>query len=264
MRFFHCLLGLYIATVGVFALGQTTQDVVDVPTRVGVTNRILVLAPPKPKATLMLMAGGHGGLQMFPNGSILWGEGNFLVRSKQLFANQGVAVIVVDAPSDRQFAPFLVGFRQTREHAADLKAIIAWTRENLKTPVWVVGTSNGTLSTAAMALELQGADAPDGIVLTSSVLRLPSGGGRPVPEMPLEKIHIPVLVVHHENDACQWCQFKHLQGLTSKLTNSPRVELMTFTGGVANGDPCEAFHYHGFNGLEAQVAQRMVAWITSP
>jgi hypothetical protein len=96
--------------------------------------------PPEPKATVILLAGGHGGLQIFQNGSFKWGEGNFLVRSRQLFADKGLMAVVVDAPSDRQRAPFLNGFRQTEEHVADLKATIAWARATAKVPVWLVGT----------------------------------------------------------------------------------------------------------------------------
>jgi pimeloyl-ACP methyl ester carboxylesterase len=242
---------------------QIIQNVINLPTRDGVTNRAFSLTPPNPKATFILMVGGHGGLQMYPGGSVKWGEGNFLARSKQLFADQGAAVLLVDSPSDRQSAPYLVGFRQTSKHALDLGKIISWARENNKAPVWVVGTSNGTLSAAYIATQLEGADAPDGVVLTSSVLWLAKGSGRPVPDMPLEKIRIPVLVVHHEKDACDSCLFSQINNLTTKLINSPKVELITFKGGVATGDPCDAFHYHGFNGIESEVVTKIVAWTTS-
>ena len=68
------------------ASAQTTQQVVDIPTRPGVTQRMLVLTPPEPKAAVVLLPGGHGGLQIFANGSMKWGDGNFLVRTRQLFA----------------------------------------------------------------------------------------------------------------------------------------------------------------------------------
>ena len=61
---------------------QPQPTVVDLPTRPGVTQRMLVITPPEPKAAVVLLAGGHGGLQIFPNGSFKWGEGNFLVRSR--------------------------------------------------------------------------------------------------------------------------------------------------------------------------------------
>ena len=75
------------------------------------------------------------GCSYFRTGRLNGGEGNFLVRSRQLFADKGLMAVVVDAPSDRQRAPFLNGFRQTEEHAADLKATIAWARATAKVPV---------------------------------------------------------------------------------------------------------------------------------
>ncbi|MDM0054990.1 alpha/beta hydrolase [Variovorax fucosicus] len=237
---------------------QTTQRVVDIPTRPGVTQRMLVLSPPTPKAAVILIAGGHGGLQIFPNGSFNWGAGNFLVRTRDLFAEQGLMVAVIDAPSDRQSPPYLGGFRQTREHAADIKAVIAWMREQSKAPVWLVGTSRGTQSAAYVATELSGPEGPDGIVLSSTILV--DGRSRAVPAMPLEKIRIPVLVVHHEQDGCALCAFAEVPALMAKLSNSPRKELLAFTGGDNKGDPCEARAFHGFNGLEREVVQQIAAW----
>src|SRR5215813_5817400 len=149
-------LSLLVFALATSALGQIAQRVVDIPTRPGVTQRMLVLLPPDPKAAVILFAGGHGGLHIFPNGSFGWGEGNFLVRSRQLFADKGLLVAVVDAPSDRLSSPFLAGFRQRPEHAADTKAVIAWAREAAKGPVWLVGTSRGTQSAAYAATELDG------------------------------------------------------------------------------------------------------------
>jgi len=41
------------------------------------------------------------------NGSFQRGEKNFVVRSRQLFVSNGLSVVVVDAPSDRQNPPYL-------------------------------------------------------------------------------------------------------------------------------------------------------------
>ena len=188
----------FIVCLALQAHGQTVQKVVDIPTRPGVTQRMLILSPPEPKAIVILIPGGHGGLQIFSNGSFKWGEGNFLVRTRQLFADKGLTVAILDAPSDRQTSPFLSGFRQTPEHAEDIKAVIAWLRVQSKIPVWLVGTSRGTQSAAYTAIQLSGAHGPDGIVLTSTILT--DAKGRAVPAMPLDRLRIPVLVVHHERD----------------------------------------------------------------
>lgn len=126
------------------ASAQTGQVVVDIPTRPGVTQRMVVLAPPAPKAAVILFAGGHGGLRIFPNGSFRWGAGNFLVRTRQQFAQQGLFVVVVDASSDRLSSFYVSGFRQRPEHAEDISAVLAWIRRQADVPVWLVGTSRGT------------------------------------------------------------------------------------------------------------------------
>jgi len=253
-------LSLLLFAFATSALGQIAQRVVDIPTRPGVTQRMVVLQPPDPKATVILFAGGHGGLHIFPNGSLRFGEGNFLIRSRQLFADKGLLVAVVDAPSDRQDPPYLGGFRQRPEHAADIKEVIAWARAEVKGPVWLVGTSRGTQSAAYVATELNGPQGPDGLVLTSTILT-DVKGNRPVPDMPLANIHVPVLVVHHEQDGCALCQFKDIPRLMDKLGNVPRKQLLSFKGGDDSGDPCEAFAHHGFNGLEREVVGQIAEWI---
>jgi len=240
-----------------------TPQVVDLPSRPGVTQRILVITPDKPKAAVILFAGGDGGLTLETDGRIPKLSGNFLVRSRQLFVDQGLTTVVIDAPSDKQSYPFLSGYRQTNEHVADVKAVIAWLRQQAKIPVWLIGTSRGTQSAAHIATRLPPADSgPDGIVLTASVLNDPRS--RAVPDMALDRIRIPVLVVHHRQDSCRVCLYSDVPRLMEKLTTPSRKELMTFDGGISTGDPCEARAYHGFNGIEGEVVQRITAWITVP
>jgi hypothetical protein len=251
---------LWLALAVPSAQAQSAARVVDIATRPGVTQRFIYLAPADPKASVILMAGGHGGLQIFGGGSMKWGQGNFLVRTRQQFADAGFAVAVVDAPSDRQSPPFLSGFRQTPEHAADIKAVIAWLKQQSPGPVWLAGTSRGTQSAGYIATELAPAQGgPDGLVLTSTILT--DKGGRAVPQMPLERIGIPVLVAHHELDGCRLCAISYMPQLMNKLAKTPKAELMTFNGGQSEGDPCEAMAYHGFNGIESEVVGRISGWM---
>ena len=259
IRIVRCAVILPVAIWAVSVLGASASGVVDIPTRSGVTQRILVLAPQNPKAAVILFAGGHGGLQITSDGNFGWGKGNFLVRTRQDFANQGLLTVVVDAPSDRQSNPFLTGFRQTQNHTTDIKAVIAWVRQQEKIPVWLVGTSRGTQSVAYIATELINSDGPDGIVLTSSILT--DSKMLPVTSLPLEKLTIPVLVVHHELDACSHCSFSDIPFLMKKLEHSLRKELLSFKDGQSRGDPCEARAYHGFNEIESTVVPQIANWL---
>lgn len=250
---------LFLLACTSHAYSQIPQGVIDIPTRPDVSQRMVVLSPPEPKAAIILFAGGHGGLQIFANGSFNWGENNFLVRTRQLFVEQGLLAVVVDAPSDRQRPPYLSGFRQRPQHAEDIKAVIAWVREQAKVPVWLAGTSRGTQSAAYVATALNGPEGPDGLVLNATILT--DDKGRPVPAMPLGNLRIPVLVVHHEQDGCRHCSFDDVPSLMEKLGHAPRKQLLSVTGGENRGDPCESFSYHGFNGLEREIVAQTAAWI---
>ena len=233
---------------------------IDIPSRPGATQRFLVITPDKPKAAVILFAGGDGGLTLEADGRIPKLAGNFLVRSRQQFADQGLTTVVIDAPSDRQSPPYLSGSRQTAEHVSDVKAVISWLREQAKIPVWLIGTSRGTQSVGYIATQLpQIEGGPDGIVLTSSIVR--DQRSRAVPEMALDRVRIPVLVAHHRQDGCRVCLFADVPPVLERLTATSRKELMAFDGGISVGDPCEARAYHGFNGIEREVIERIATWI---
>lgn len=66
-----------------------TAEVVDLPTRPGVRQRMLVLQPDHATAVVVLLTGGNGQLGIHDNGS-LRSDGNFLVRSRSLFVHRGL------------------------------------------------------------------------------------------------------------------------------------------------------------------------------
>ncbi len=259
----HCVaILIVVASLGLWqiSLGQAPEKVVTIPTRPGITQRFLYLAPEHPKAAVILFAGGHGGLELSQDGGMAWGKGNFLVRTRQQFAEHELAVAVVDAPSDRQRLALTGGFRQKPEHVADIKAVIAWLKQQNNVPIWLIGTSRGTQSAAFIATQLSvGEGGPDGLVLTSTILTDPKE--RAVPEMALEKISVPILVIHHEQDGCNHCSYRDVPFLMKKLTGAPRKELIAITGGESRGDPCQAFAHHGYNGQEKDVVSKIADWI---
>ena len=251
--------GLWFFLLALSLWAENTIKVVDIPTRSGVSERILVLTPPVVKATVVLFAGGHGGIQLSSDGAFGWGEGNFLIRTRELFAKEDLMVVIVDAPSDRQREPYLSGFRQTKEHVADIQALLAWIKSQTTSPIWLVGTSRGTQSVAYIAT--QNASDIHGLVLTSSILS--DAKSNAVPEMKLETLHIPVLVVHHKDDGCSHCSIALMPALMKKLEALPQKELFVVEGGQSKGDPCMAYAYHGYNGIELDVVKKISDWILS-
>lgn len=240
-------------------------EVVDLPTRPGVRQRMLVVQPANPAAVLVLMTGGAGNLGIYDNGS-LRNDGNFLVRSRSLFVQHGYAVVLLDAPSDHNSAPYLAAnFRESDEHAADIGAAVAWARKKWDLPVWLVGTSRGTQSVAYAGTVLTGASAPDGLVLSSTILgssRFAPSTARPVQEMALDKLRVPVLVAHHEQDQCPVCPPSLLPALMARLSPASS-KLITYQGGRSAGNPCEAMAFHGYNGIEDKVVADIAAFVAA-
>ena len=240
-----------------------SQQVVDLPTRPGVTERLLVLQPQQATATVVLLTGGNGEVGIANDGTVAR-PGNFLVRSRERFVHAGLATIVLDVPSDRSAPPFLGGhFRASPKHAADIGAVVLWAREHFGGKVWLVGTSRGTQSAAAAALVLAGPQAPDGLVLTSTILGRSARGGvtaPAVPEMDLGQLKQPVLVVHHQQDPCPICDPAQLPALMAKLPPG-QATLLTYTGGRSVGPACGPHSHHGYNGIEDRVVADIGAWI---
>lgn len=181
------------------ATGRAADDTRTIPTRPGVTQAFLLVKPSGPPvASVILFAGGNGLLAL---GSGRLGlAGNFLVRNRARFAGLGLLVAVVDAPSDHPTG--LDGFRTSAAHAEDIRAVIAALKQEAPVPVWLVGTSMGTVSAANGAARLT-TGAPDGLVLTSTVTRVGRQRIETVGDVRLDAVRVPTLIVHHKNDACR-------------------------------------------------------------
>jgi len=251
-----------LVLVALTAGPAAAEEVKTIPTRPGVTQSFLLLRRSEtPAATVILFAGGNGAIGLDAAGRMSGLGGNFLVRNRGRFAEHDLMVAVPDAPSDH--AGGLARFRASREHADDIRALIAALRATAPAPVWLVGTSMGTVSVASAAARLR-EGGPDGVVLTSTITRWNRNQGESVGDVKLKDIQVPTLVVHHREDACPFTPFSDIPGLMRDLSKAPRRELLTFEGGdPAQSAPCEARAAHGYLGLDAQVVKAIADWIVS-
>lgn len=126
-----------------------------------------------PKAILILFPGGGGAIEVREPVPPAEKAGNFLTRSPRLLAGHGFVVATLDAPSDAEDG-MVEDFRVSATHAQDVGAVAAWLKARYPVPVWLIGTSRGTLSATNGTLRL-GADI-GGLVLTSSVTRASKQG----------------------------------------------------------------------------------------
>ena len=216
-----------------------------------------MIEPEQIEGIVVLFAGGDGNIKINNNG--IRRKGNFLVRSRMLFAGQGFVTAVMDKPSDRSAMHY---FRTSEQHAQDIRTVMRFLRQRFPDkPLWLVGTSRGTLSAANVAARLNGKEGPDGIVLTAAVTQTSNDGGDSLNDVDLENIRVPVLVVHHKDDACYVTPYQSAKKLPEKLSSSPGKEFIEFSGGDNSGNPCKAKSFHGFLGIEGEVVNSIARWI---
>ena len=73
---------------------------------------------------------------------------------------------------------------------------------------------------------------------------------------------LPVLMIHHEADACSACVPSEASELFKGFTRATSKQFsMVSGGGPASGDPCQNQHWHGFVGIESTVTRQIVQWI---
>lgn len=247
------LLALLLATCAAHAQGTLLK----VPTRDGVVTTLFWEAAPEAKATVFLFPGGGGGFGKVEDGKAT--GGNFLVRSEPYFIANGFNVAIFGRPSDSQDLDYADRISDT--HMADVRKVLEFVKNKADAPVWIVGTSRGTISAAATAINLQTDIA--GVVLTSSVVSYKKPGA--VPKQDLAAIRVPVLVLHHTKDACPHCQPFEVPAILRGLKNAPvKKEIMVSGGENPTGNVCEALHWHGFIGMEREAVDLIAEWIKKP
>jgi hypothetical protein len=269
IRFIRALAMATAALAPELAIAQGKTEVVTVAVRPGVTMKYLESkGDARPSATVILMAGGKGVLDLRPSGEIGTDLNlNFLMRARDLFVREGFVVSAVDAASDQLRGGLNGDIRLSAPHGQDLMRVIGEARKRNPGPVWLIGTSASVISVAAVAARFPKSKAgPDGIVLTSSLTVLAKGlCGRSIYFAPLAAIRVPVLSIGHQDDACPCSPggAEAGQKLMTALKAAAAKEHKVITGGspALSQSPCHARTPHGFFGKEEDVVKAIAAWI---
>lgn len=227
------------------------------------------------KALLVQIAGGQMTAGITGSGTTVdTTGGNFVVRTAHLFAQQGYRVITIDQPSDAaDWNPdgFTNGvvmdrYRVSPAHAVDIVTVINEVDQNRVLPVILVGTSRGTISAVAQT------DLADALALSSPVT---VGGNKtgasivytahPVgsAEANPAAVNTPAQVLWHTGDACEKSPPAGAWSVAQALSGGSGVSV---TGGFNHplpeyADPCGAFSYHGYLGIESCAVSQHTGWM---
>jgi hypothetical protein len=238
------------------------QEIVTLSTRPGVTQSYFLTSRPKNLRAIAILFPGSGGVIGLrnENGKPRFSPGNFLVRSRAEFVKRGVAAAIIDAPSDQQGGWGMTDeFRLSDDHFKDLSAVVAdLSKKFAGVPLFLIGTSRGTISAAALGARFDQEVA--GVVLTSTLFR---EAGRKAKEQgpglsrfDFATIKTPLLFVHHVSDGCEFTPYSDAARWGEKY---PLISV--YGGPLPQSGPCDAYSQHGYLGKESETVEQLVNWM---
>jgi hypothetical protein len=189
-----------------------------------------------PKYAFIIMPGGDGIMnpRLDSNGNTAFDYGgNFLIRSRDLFAADNAVVAATNATSSDDRVLAIVKDIERRYGSI---------------PIYVMGTSRSTLASMSLAKSMDGRLA--GFIHTSSMSQ--------VDWFNTKNLKSRQLLVHHEDDGCRLTPYRSAKS----SSESYGTHLITVEDGNTTGDPRQAFGYHGFNGKEQEVVNQIKAWVS--
>ena len=228
-------------------------------TKTPVFQRAILIKPAKPTDTAVLFFRGYPGIARIQ--SVADRQRNllpFMRMNQQIFLDEGIALVIMDCPTDQWGAPgpnptrCHDSYRSSQEHADDVRSVIAKLKdEHGLSKIYVLGHSMGTISSRWLAKNLGNEIAGS---VHSASMNGGSGYGNSFSGFPYDTIAAPVLHVHNENDACRGTPYSTVKGYAGE-------NLVTVRGGVPQGDPCGGTHLHSYQGREEVVVRSIVSWI---
>ncbi|WP_200945800.1 alpha/beta hydrolase [Burkholderia sp. Leaf177] len=227
----------------------------DLPLPGGSFQRVLYLPAAQDAKGLMIMfAGGTGELDIEKNGYIKNAK-NFVVRSSGLWRNRGYGVLLIDALDHQSMR----GQRSSAAYAEVIAKVIAYARETTRAPLWVLGTSQGSIA-AMNAASHAGQNEIAGLILTESVSIL-GGSHETVFDAHPGNVRVPSLIVANRDDQCKVAPPSMANAIAQSIHDAP-VAILRVSGGVQRSqDDCGSLSPHGYYGIEEKVVDGIVDWM---
>ena len=230
--------------------------VMDLPLEKGLTQRVLYLAPPRPRATLIMLSGGTGkvGVQ---RGGELRHDDNFVVRTREDWVARGYAVLIPDTIAQAN----LRGARSSPAYGRLVDDLAAYAYSRVQAPVFLIGTSQGTIAAMNGAARAR-PNSIAGIVLTESVSMPGRLSTETVFDADPSAVRVPALVVANHDDACDVAPPEMAPRIVAAMTRSPDARVITVRGGVKrSAKACGSLSSHGYYGIESEVVGAIAQWI---
>ncbi len=211
------------------------------------------------RASVILMTGGNGLLSLDGTGTIIDSTGNFLIRSADLFLDHELNVMMADVALDYP-AGMSLGDRLSAMHEMELQGFITAAVNRWGKPLWVVGTSDGSVSAITAAGFNPALSGLRGVVLTSPVTQM-SMANQPTFNLYVSRITVPTLVVWNKDDHCTASPPSGSAALLGSIPSSTKAfDVFQGRHSVAI-DPCGAFSEHGYAGIESEVVKEIAQFI---
>ena len=183
---------------------------------------------------------------------------NFLKRYKGNFVEKGIAFYLFPNVNSSTKASY--PRRISEDRIGRLNELVKYISSVNDKPIYIIGFSRGAVDAGFYAKKYP--KSISGIILASGIYKNDSNKAKnfSMEKIIGKKIKVDTLVVHHEKDECSVTQYKYAKSFFKKL-KAPKKNLLNYTGGSGTGRECGPYHYHGFEGIELNVANDIAKWI---
>jgi hypothetical protein len=220
----------------------------------GWQQRVLYLRPERSIGTIVMLPGGNGDIRIDEDGNLA-NDKNFVVRTRNLWLARGYALAIPDAANGLN----LRGVRSSAEYAQVVQALVEFAHTEMAGPVFLLGTSQGSIAAINGAAHLSKASLA-GVILTESVSR-PSKSDETVFDASPDRVRVPTLVVANRTSACRVAPAEDAPRIAASMTRAPEVNLLYVEGGVTRSSDCGSESPHGYFGIEKQVVDKIADWL---
>jgi pimeloyl-ACP methyl ester carboxylesterase len=233
-----------------------SERVVNLPLGGGLSQRVLYVAPSRPRATLVMLPGGTGEVGVRRDGDLRHDD-NFVVRTRAAWVARGYAVLIPDTIDQAN----LRGARSSTAYGRVVDELVAYAHARAAAPVFLLGTSQGTIAAMNAA-----AHAPPGLiaglVLTEAVSMPGQLSTETVFDGDPQGVRVPALIVANRDDACNVAPPSMARRIAAAMARSPEARVLMVDGGVQRSHKaCGSLSPHGYYGIEEKVVGAIGAWL---